>query len=243
MMAFWHTMKFALVVCKLVSVISIHVSYQYFSHELTLMMVGFSLAIFVWIQDHVEESKEEIEDSEVEFVTTDDSFDWLNEIIATIWNNYREFAENNLRTNCWPSLRDELMDVPFRNIWKDVILDTCYIGDQTPKIKKIESWSLNNDLFFSLSFTFDSNAFFRIIFATKHLQFPMTLENIIVKKANIRLVLKDFQWKIPFASGIHFAFVEHPIYDWDLKHLAGKSLFSDLNLITDESICALFRYR
>ena len=223
-MAFWQRMQFALLLCKLVSVIVIHVSYHHFSHELALMMIGFSLSISVWIGDQFEERKEEIEESEDEFVNTHDSFDWLNKIIETIWNNYRELVENNLRTSWWPFIKNELMDVPFRNIWKDVILDTCYIGDQTPKIKKIESWSLNNDLFLSLSFTFESNAFFRIIFATKHLRFPMTLENIIVNKAKIRLVLKDFQWKLPFASGIHFAFVEHPIYDWDLKHLAGKFL-------------------
>ena len=225
-MDFWHDIEFALIVCKLVSAIVIRISFQYYSHEFAIMIIGISLTIFVWIQDHVETKSETVKDNEDEFVISEDSFAWLNKIIETVWNNYRELAEKNMRIYLWPYIKAELMDIPFRNLWKDVTLEQCYIGDQTPKIKKIETWSLNNDLFFSFELSYDSNAFFRIIFSTKHLQFPMTLENIVVKKAKIRLVLKDFQWQIPFASGLHVAFIEHPKYDWDLKHLAGKKLYS-----------------
>ena len=211
---------------KLFAIIIVSNCFTFFDHALTILVISILTTIYVWILDQDKNStgdnvKAQSNENDEKIENSQDSFNWMNKAIQTIWLNYREYAEENLIKYLWPLVKNELMDIPFRNLWKDVILDTCYIGDQTPQIKKIESWSLNNDLFFSFELTFDSNAFFRIIFATKHLQFPMTLENIIVRKAKIRLVLKDWHWQIPFASGMHLAFVEAPDYDWDLKHLAG----------------------
>lgn len=143
-----------------------------------------------------------------------DSFEWIHRILSLLWSNQRNFAREMFDKWLWSVLVEELNDTSIGKMWKDLYMEKFYIGDQPPKIHQISCWIQNNDLLFDIELDYHGNAFFKACFDTGLAKIPVTIQNIVIENAKLRIVLK--KW-----SGIHLGFLEAPKVDWDINNLAG----------------------
>ena len=142
----------------------------------------------------------------------DDSFKWINDILMELWLNNQKFAENFLR-NEWPDIIHKVCkNLP--SLFHEITLETFYIGDNPIEIHNIHVWEEADDIVLDMDIKYEGNARVTIKFDT--IALPVTIQDIRIQSAKMRMVLKNVTHQLPIISAVHFAFIEPPQFDWTI---------------------------
>ena len=158
-----------------------------------------------------------------------DSFGWVNMIIQEIWATKRLHVEDRVQNQIWPDIVEECNVLCcFGMHWHSITLEKFTLGDIPFEICSIQVWEENQlgDLVFDIEIKYEGNSCATIKFSGEIIKVPMplTVQNLRIQSAKIRLVLKCVNFERRFVSGIHFGFLEPPQFEWNLSEWNGWHL-------------------
>ena len=150
-----------------------------------------------------------------------DSFKWLNMILKEFWAANRLHFEDRVKNHIWPLIVEECNVLcSFGMHWHSITLEKFTIGDIPIEICQIQAWEeKEGDLIIDLEIKYEGNACAQITFTGEIIKIamPLTVQNIRIQSAKVRLVLKFENSELPIVSGINFAFLEPPQFEWNLS--------------------------
>ncbi len=207
---------------ELMAIFVVFFATQNLSYPLTIFLTLITYCAYVQAQDVEKRKTKSVKNEKKRRRNkSQDSFKWVNDCIEIFWLSHRKTARDKFSSWLWPIIVDEINDAHISYLWKGLSLDKFYIGDEPPRLTKVSAWAEGEDLLFDLEVTYDGNAFFKASIDMEIFKIPITLQNVTVSSAKMRLVFKHCMPEPPFVAGVHFGFIETPQCDWDIKGLAG----------------------
>ena len=158
----------------------------------------------------------------------EDSLKWVNMILQEFWATNRLHVEDRVKNQIWPVIVEECNVLcSFGMHWHSMTLEKITIGDIPFEICQIQAWEeKEGDLIIDLEIKYEGNACATITFTGEIIKMamPLTVQNIKIQSAKIRLVLKFANPQLPVVSGINFGFLEPPQFEWNLSEWNGWHL-------------------
>jgi hypothetical protein len=89
-------------------------------------------------------------------------------------------------------------------------------------VQEITTWIEKKDLVMDLTITYSGNAMMKVSFDERVISVPVTVENVSITSAKMRIVLKNWTKHLPIISGLHFAFLEPPNINFHISNIPGR---------------------
>ena len=177
----------------------------------------------VYLEEQVKDTIEDGNDNNQITDDDEDDFDWINDISKVLWLQHRQLAEDIFRQDIWPIVLRDCCKT-FRSYFNKITLEEFYIGDTPIEIIDVQVWNGNDDdIILDLEIKYEGNAIVTMKFdgGAAHgifMAIPVTVQDICIQSAKMRLVLKNVNHQLPFVSSLHFSFVEPPKFRWTITN-------------------------
>ena len=147
------------------------------------------------------------------------SLDWLNDIVATMWLNWRALARFKFLNSIWPKIKKKLQNTQFKNLR----IHDFSIGDKPFQITHVDFIDHSQDCaLLDLEVNYHGSASITLTYSqdSLNISIPMTVRNFSVTNIKPRLVIKNMKSTLPFIEGVQIFFLESPIINWETADAA-----------------------
>ncbi len=195
---------------NLVAIVSIHCGFQSLSWT-SFVLLMFLLGVCKRLAQMQREKLDRRAEGDGGEQNLRPGLNWLNKIIKTLWMNHRAYARFVLLNEIWPLVKA-------RQHSNVDILD-LNIGDQPLRVLEIDSVDhKNGEMIVDFEIAYQGNASVKMSYLHENVKVstPVTIQQVSIGKAKVRVILKQFLPQIPFIGGIQVFFLETPDIKWHM---------------------------